>query len=367
MMETVGRAVCGLLAALLISAPHQVTAGAPASFGDCDESGGRLLIGTDPPSQGTVAAFDSLNARPLVQFTPYAGFQGGVRVATGDINGDGTPDILVATGPGAPSVSVFNGRNPQHLIVSFFAFNPSFTGGVYVATGDVNGDTFVDIIVAAGAGGGPRVRVFDSRNLTIGQDGQPTEDLYNFLAYDPSFTGGVRVAAGDVTGDGTDDIITGAGFGGGPHVKVFDGLTGQEAESFFAFDTGFTGGIFVAAGDVNSDDTDDVIVGAGAAPGPGGGPHVKVFDGANLSQTLHEFLDVLWPGGVRVASNDADGDGIADIIVAPGPGVPSVLEVYSGRDLKVLHSFFPLGTPFADGLTVAAAGAGSRIFCGFFE
>jgi len=52
----------------------------------------------------------------------------------------------------------------------------------------------------------------------------------SFFAY-PGFTGGVRVAAGDLTGDGLADIVTGVGPGAGPHVKVFDRSTLSEVRS----------------------------------------------------------------------------------------------------------------------------------------
>jgi hypothetical protein len=74
-------------------------------------------------------------------------------------------------------------------------------------------------VVGADAGGGPHVRVFDAGTGV---------EKFSFFAYDPDFTGGVRVAAGDVTGDGVADIITGARPGGGPQVRVFDGVTGAQ-------------------------------------------------------------------------------------------------------------------------------------------
>jgi hypothetical protein len=56
----------------------------------------------------------------------------------------------------------------------------------------------------------------------------------------------VRVAAGDVNADGFADIITGAGPGGGPHVKVFDSHSLNLLHSFFAYEPNFAGGVFVA-------------------------------------------------------------------------------------------------------------------------
>src|SRR5205823_4303799 len=128
-------------------------------------------------------------------------FTGGVRVAAGDVNADGYPDIICAAGPGGgPNIIVVSGKDHSALY-NFFAFDMNFTGGCYIAAGDVNGDGYADIIVGADAGGGPNVTVFS------GRDRSP---LLSFFPYDPHFTGGVRVVAGDVNGDGLADIITGA-------------------------------------------------------------------------------------------------------------------------------------------------------------
>jgi hypothetical protein len=271
-------------------------------------------------------------------------FHGGVRVATGDVNGDGISDIICGAGPGGgPHVKVLNGMDGS-VLQSFFAFSPSFMGGVWVAAGDVNGDGKADIIVGADAGGGPQVNVYDGANGKL---------LDSFFAFSPSFTGGVRVATGDVNGDGISDIIVGAGAGGGPHVKVFDGKNLNVLASFFAFSPSFTGGVFVAAGDLNGDGKADIIVGAGA----GGGPHVKVFDGAN-GNTLDSFFafSASFTGGVYVAAADVNGDGKADIIVGAGAGGGPHVKVFDGNTLNVLRSFFAFAPSFAGGVYVGGEG-----------
>ena len=70
------------------------------------------------------------------------------------------------------------------------------------------------------------------------------EQTVSFNAYGDNFYGGANLTAGDINGDGLDEIITGAGVGGGPHVRVFDQnynlLTG-----FFAYSENFVGGVNV--------------------------------------------------------------------------------------------------------------------------
>ena len=150
------------------------------------------------------------------------------------------------------------------MLQSFLAYSSAFTGGVFVAVGDVNNDGFADIITGAAQAVGRTSRCLAAPIIAL---------LESFFAYSANFKGGVRVAAGDVNGDRFADIVTGAGTGGGPHVEVFSGENLSLLQSIIAFDPKFTGGVYVAAGDVDAEGHADVIVGAGE----GGGPQVKVY------------------------------------------------------------------------------------------
>ena len=244
-----------------------------------------------------------------------------------------------------PIVRVFDAEKGK-LLFAFFAYDPSFQGGVRVAVGDVTGDGTTDIITGAGPGGGPHVKVFDGNDLST---------VRSFFAFDAGFTGGVTVASGDINNDSFDDIIVGAGPGGGPHVKVFSGKDGSELASFFAFDPSFSGGVNVASGHVNRDEFDDIIVGAG----PGAGPHVKVFSGADLS-LVHSFFafDAGFAGGVFVAAGDVNGDGFDDLITGAGPGGGGHVKIFDALDLHVISSFFAFGPNFAGGAPVTVINLG---------
>jgi hypothetical protein len=181
--------------------------------------------------------FDSNGTLLLDTFAFEPSFTGGVRVATADVTGDGVDDMIVGAGPGGgPRIKVLDGVTGQ-VVRDFFSFESNFTGGVFVAGGDVTGDGFADIAVAAGSTGSPRVVVID------GVTGQVVR---NFFAYDERFRGGARVAVGDVNGDGFADIVTTPGPSGGPQVRGFDGRTGIDLFSFFGVEEDYRGGLFVS-------------------------------------------------------------------------------------------------------------------------
>src|SRR5262249_25994459 len=142
---------------------------------------------------------------------------------------------------GGPHVKVFSGADGSQL-QSFFAYPANFAGGVRVAAGFVNADRNADIVTGAGLGGGPHVKGYSGADNTI---------LQSFMAYDPTFTGGIFVAAGDLNGDGVAEIVTTPGAGGGPHVRAFDGTNGSIYREFLAAPATVLSGLTVAVADFN--------------------------------------------------------------------------------------------------------------------
>jgi len=259
--------------------------GAPVATGDVDGDGiADTVYGSAPGDLPRVTVVSGRTGATISSFLAYEPqFLGGLTVAVGNITGTSKADIVVgANSGGGPRVRVFVDGNPNWIASDFWGIEDmNFHGGVRVAVGDFNGDGEPDLACSAAAGGGPRIAVYNGHTIAAGN---PQKFLGDFFAFAPTFYGGTYLAAGDLNGDGCDDLIVGAGEGGGPHVRIFNGksLTRGNTTDYvgevFAGDPTVTRGVRVAAKDLNGDGLDELIT----APAPGTDGTVRVYQGGSF-------------------------------------------------------------------------------------
>src|SRR5262249_7094336 len=119
------------------------------------------------------------------------------------------------------------------------------------------------------------------------------------------------------------------------------------------FEPTFLGGVHVGAGDVTGDGVPDVLV----APGTSGGPRVQVYDGHTGAKVLDQFAynDPNFRGGGDVAAGDFNGDGHADIVFGTGNGGgPRVTVLDGANPTSTLWDFFAFDSSLRGGVHVAA-------------
>ena len=203
-------------------------------FGNFKPSG--VVIGMDksPVVPKTASIVNTVTGTTTLTITPYAStFQGGVHVATGDLNGNGYDDIVTAPGrTGSPTINVYDQLG--NLLTSFQAYPASVTGGVNVAVADLTGDGLDDIITVRSSGTA-EVRVFMNMGTVGGTPVFSTTPTMDFLAFPASFVGGAMVAASSIgtTSSGTPQIIVGSNAGMKSTVEVFNfSATGSNVTSF---------------------------------------------------------------------------------------------------------------------------------------
>ncbi len=262
---------------------------------------------------------------------PYGPVKTGVSVAIGDFDIDVDSEVVTGAGAGGgPHIKVFE-DDMTFNGVQFMAYSPQFLGGVEVAAGDVDGDGKDELITGAGPGGGPHVKIFKADGTEIG----------GFYAYAPSHTGGVNVAAGDIDGDGKDEIITGPGTGGGPHVRIFK-ANGVEVVGFFPFEPTFTGGVDVAAGDLVGDTKEEVVLSAG----PSGGPRVRILSYTTQVQYLNDFYayDANYRGGVRISVGNVQESSVkSEILTAPYSNGGPHIQMFSANGTLIRGKMYMEG------------------------
>jgi FG-GAP repeat/FlgD Ig-like domain len=360
--------------------------GQPVTATGSDRSNGVFSIVA--PSKPPGAAFRTQLV--LEGASPVEVFGSSVSSA-GDVNGDGYADIIVGAygndigGVAAGQAYVYYGGPGMDAVPDL-----TFTGAAGVAlgdavsgAGDVNGDGYADVIVGApqGAANAGQAHVYFG-----GPGADSIADLTMTGEAPFDFFGSAVSGAGDVNGDGFEDVIVGAfgataGMNVGRAYVYFGGLgadgiadltlTGISAPSLF--------GVSVSgAGDVNGDGYADLIVGAdrnsagGAYAGAAylyyGGPGADtVPDLTLIGEASQNFF-----GGSVSSAGDINGDGYSDVIVGAAanssvsPLAGRAYVYFGGPDMDTVADLTLTGAP-GEQLGSSVSGAGDVNADGFSD
>ena len=310
---------------------------------------------------------------PSLTTTYFINGYGPTTPGTGDVlslNFTGTLDpLLVNPGDTGPDGTVFDGKwtfapgNAQDVNFNGIASLP-FPVIAYGADASVSGKPAVKVLFAGGTS-----QVLPTFNLV-----DPSDPSKGFLAYEPTYHGGVRIAVGYFDSSGQEEIATAPGPNHAPLIKIFS-VYGQLLHQFIAYPSTMTKGINIAAGNVENlhigiFEIDDLVT----APNSGVSD-IRVYDnfaalpaaGSTSPLPYREFT--AWAstfiGGSTVAVADLNSDGRGDIIVGSGPGMVPTIDAFNvtlkTKTYTPFRVFHPFSSTYRGGVNVSAISVGSGV------
>ena len=222
-------------------------------------------------------------------------------------------------------------------------FGSTYKGGVNVAVGDIDGDGSEETIIGAGKRGGPKVAVYDNSDQLL-------STFYAFPSDSPRY--GTDVATGDVDGDGNDELLTVSQLAASEMIAVYDFSAPNTFVKLAEFENPIDKNAFstsrITSLDINDDNIDEIVIGAGE----GAQPDVAVLNQDGSVRTSAMPYDARFKGGVDVAGI-SDGLGTEKLAVGPYT-IGSSKVVLMNRDLLPVRQFYAYGSAFRGGIALSS-------------
>ncbi|MFA5061991.1 MAG: putative glycoside hydrolase [Patescibacteria group bacterium] len=224
--------------------------------------------------------------------------QGAAKIFAGDLDGQGRVEKITAEGFKL-KINDSNGG----IWYEDFPFGGNYKGALDFAPGKLNGATENSLVVSGNSGGKVQLYTYYGANL-----------IDNVYPLGKKYQGGFSAAIGNVDGTGKGNIVLGTGTGVQAQILIYDSNLKKVKKSFYIENKNYKKGIKIAVGDINGDGKDEVVAVLSSASGS----LVRTFNFTGKKLSEFKIAQGFAGAQVSVGALDVNFDGRAEVILMNG-------------------------------------------------